>query len=77
MSPRETSEWSGPGTQRRTFLKITGAAAAMAPGVALLGGVCASPDWQEAGGVPVEEDPVLEGRQEPVLCPRPGGLPGG
>jgi hypothetical protein len=39
MSPRETSERPEADLQRRTFLKITGAAAAMVPGVALLGGV--------------------------------------
>jgi hypothetical protein len=39
MSPREANEWPEQHLQRRTFLKITGAAAAMAPGVALLGGV--------------------------------------
>jgi hypothetical protein len=39
MSQEETSEAGRPDLERRTFLKITGAAAAMAPGVALLGGL--------------------------------------
>jgi Domain of unknown function (DUF5127)/Domain of unknown function (DUF4965)/Domain of unknown function (DUF1793)/Domain of unknown function (DUF4964) len=39
MSPKEDGEGSEGGLQRRTFLKITGAVAAMAPGVALLGGL--------------------------------------
>lgn len=45
MSPKETNEGSEPGLQRRSFLKITSAAAAIAPGAARLGGL---PDAQAA-----------------------------